>query len=379
MKVQNEHTYRFLFGSAPFGGIVTYIQNLQDTLDTRSNIECSWVYVERNPRELISRIPPFSMNWTLKGGMVMRSRVHALEKNGKIFDAAFFNHIVPVFFLGEFKRRVPLIISLDATPKLLDDIGKWYNTSAGSKANPVKIIKHNHVKQTYAQAAYLLPWSGWVRDSLIEHYGVSEDKIRVLPPGINLKKWRRRHDPVTPAGGKESKVKILFVGGEFERKGGDMLLNVANREGLRECEFHLVTRSSVKVTGDNIVVHNNVDANSEELIALYQQADIFALPTRADVFSLAGLEAMAMNLPVIITNVGGTGEIVRNGETGFLVPGDNEDALADRLLQLVRSPSLRAQFGKRGREIVEENFNLEKSAQTIVELLMEISNTRSTT
>ncbi len=379
MKVQNEHTYRFLFGSAPFGGIVTYIQNLQDTLDTRSNLECSWVYVERNPRELISRIPPFSMNWTLKGGMVMRSRVHALEKNGKIFDAAFFNHIVPVFFLGEFKRRVPLIISLDATPKLLDDIGKWYNTSAGSKANPVKIIKHNHVKQTYAQAAYLLPWSGWVRDSLIEHYGVSEDKIRVLPPGINLKKWRRRHDPVMPAGGKESKVKILFVGGEFERKGGDMLLNVANREGLRECEFHLVTRSSVKVTGDNIVVHNNVDANSEELIALYQQADIFALPTRADVFSLAGLEAMAMNLPVIITNVGGTGEIVRKGETGFLVPGDNEDALADRLLQLVRSPSLRAQFGKRGREIVEENFNLEKSAQTIVELLMEISNTRSTT
>ncbi|MBM2840695.1 MAG: glycosyl transferase group 1 [Bacteroidetes bacterium] len=123
----------------------------------------------------------------------------------------------------------------------------------------------------------------------------------------------------------------------------------------------------------NIFIHHDLSPNSEKLIALYDSADIFALPTRADLFSVAGLEAMAMGLPVVMTNVGATVEIVRDGESGYIIPIDDEKALADRLLRLVKDKALRSDFGRKGRKIVEENINIDKNAEVIVETLKRVS------
>jgi glycosyltransferase involved in cell wall biosynthesis len=103
---------------------------------------------------------------------------------------------------------------------------------------------------------------------------------------------------------------------------------------------------------------------------LYAEADIFVLPTKADFAPTnAVCEAMAMRLPIITTRVGGLDEVVRDGESGFVVPPGNADLLAERITTLVHNPAMRRQFGDRGREIVEERFNLTKTAGQIVTLL----------
>jgi glycosyltransferase involved in cell wall biosynthesis len=349
------------------------LENLQEAIGSRPGIDSTLVLLESDPKELVSHIPPFSLNWTLKSGIVMRSRIRAMEKDGKVFDAALFNHVTPVSLLGTFSKRVPVFLSLDATPQLLDRYGLWYNAPAASKLNPIELLKHQHVRRVYGGATYLLPWSRWVRDSLVHDYGVDEKKIRVVPPGIDLKKWSGAGTHGTPHG---AKTRILFVGGEFERKGGDLLVNVAARPEFRDCEFHIVTRSSVRNAGANVVVHANLAANSPALITLYEDANIFALPTRADVFSIAGLEAMAMGLPVIITNVGGTAEIVRDNENGYVIPVDDEHALADKLLRLVKNTDLRKQLGEKGRKIVETDFNLDKIADVIFELMVHAADSK---
>jgi len=97
-------------------------------------------------------------------------------------------------------------------------------------------------------------------------------------------------------------------------------------------------------------------SNAAELIALAQRCDLFVLPTRADCFSIASLEAMAAGLPVLVSNVGGISDIIREGETGYLIPPDDYDGLCDRLNALLDAPDLRQKMGQRGREVVCADF-----------------------
>lgn len=71
---------------------------------------------------------------------------------------------------------------------------------------------------------------------------------------------------------------------------------------------------------------------------------------------MVAVEAMASGRPVVASNVGGLADSVVNGETGFLVPPGDAEALADKLRELLDDPELRAEIGRRGRARVEENF-----------------------
>jgi glycosyltransferase involved in cell wall biosynthesis len=107
-----------------------------------------------------------------------------------------------------------------------------------------------------------------------------------------------------------------------------------------------------------VVVHNDLGSNAAELVALARRCDLFALPTRADCFSIASLEAMAAGLPVITSDVGGIADIVREGETGTLLAPDDYDGLCDRLDTLLDSPTLRQAMGRKGREVVCAHFEV---------------------
>jgi glycosyltransferase involved in cell wall biosynthesis len=100
--------------------------------------------------------------------------------------------------------------------------------------------------------------------------------------------------------------------------------------------------------------------------------DVFVLPSREEGMSNALLEAMAAARPVVATDVGGNGEIVREGHTGLLVPADDGDALATALGQLLRDRERAARFGQTGLEDALANFN----AGTMVARLQTFYETR---
>lgn len=88
-------------------------------------------------------------------------------------------------------------------------------------------------------------------------------------------------------------------------------------------------------------------------------ADIFVLASRWEGFPRSILEAMRAGLPVAASDVGGSGESVAEGETGYLVPREDPEALRTRLGELMASPDLRLQLGKAGRERYEKNFTFD--------------------
>ena len=127
------------------------------------------------------------------------------------------------------------------------------------------------------------------------------------------------------------------------------------REDGVAVELDLVTRDEVPDAGRR-AAHHGLTPNSAELIALYHRADVFCLPTFGDCLPMVLSEAGAVGLPLVSTDVGAIGEIVRDGETGLLVPVDDVDALAAALRRLPTIPSC-AGAGRGGAQLVREQFD----------------------
>jgi glycosyltransferase involved in cell wall biosynthesis len=105
-----------------------------------------------------------------------------------------------------------------------------------------------------------------------------------------------------------------------------------------------------------------------DLDALLPAADVVVLPSRTEGMPNVALEASAAGLPVVATAVGGTPEVVADGESGFLVPPEQPHALAAKLLELLRAPELRLSFGDAGRKRMRERFTFDAQASAYLRL-----------
>jgi L-malate glycosyltransferase len=101
-----------------------------------------------------------------------------------------------------------------------------------------------------------------------------------------------------------------------------------------------------------------VDALGEQdqILPLLSIADLFLLPSAQESFGLSALEAMACEVPVVASRVGGLHEVVQDGETGFLLPPDDLDGMAECGVRLLSDPALHRQFAAAGRRLVVERF-----------------------
>jgi len=166
---------------------------------------------------------------------------------------------------------------------------------------------------------------------------------------------------------------LLFVGGDFARKGGPQLLDWAANTKTTGWRLHLVTPEAVEVHDPRVCVYNDLTANDPRLQALYAQADVFVLPTLADCSSIAAIEALSSGLPVVLGDTGGTGEIVQTGKTGFLIPPRDLSALSRSLETLIADPALRARMGQAGRRDAVERFDAAMLVRKAVQIMMDQS------
>ncbi len=107
---------------------------------------------------------------------------------------------------------------------------------------------------------------------------------------------------------------------------------------------------------DRVFFLGNVP-NLEEILGA---ANLFLLPSEAESFGMAALEAMASEVPVIATRAGGLPEVAVDGETGFLLPVGEVDAMAERAVEILSDSRLERRLGRAGRAVAEEKFNVTK-------------------
>lgn len=213
---------------------------------------------------------------------------------------------------------------------------------------------------------FFIPYSRWVGDILEKGCAAPADRVHPIHVGADLEIWPRVVRSEAPAG----RVKVLFVGGDFVRKGGDLLLEVFSSRFSDVAELHLVSPQAPSVLPPHVCVHRNIQPNDGRLRELYASCDFFVLPTTADLGpAWVFIEALASSLPVIATDTGAAREVVRHGETGFLIPVGDAIALAEAMQTLIDDPALRLRMGHNGRELIEQHYNAAVNVPRILKVM----------
>ena len=162
-------------------------------------------------------------------------------------------------------------------------------------------------------------------------------------------------------------VVIGFAGLIRPVKGVDYLLDAFNLIPASK-NARLVLVGGVK---DAYMRRRLMAADNSRIIALGFRNDVAALMRRFDIFAMpsvereglprAAIEAMSQSLPVVASSVGGLPELVKDGETGFIVPPRDAPALAEALVRLIDDASLRSRFGNAGFLRIRDRFNYRDS------------------
>ena len=338
-------------------GMKTFYLNWRGGLTPEMRVDPEWIIINWwKPDGLLEQLP------LVPGGVKSRLRamqeLHAGLRQGP-FDALFVQ--VASLLLGRWDilRRQPYFYAGDSTPKQLTAFGDLYKRRLPSPR------REGQLRRFWQEARALFPWSHWAAQSMIADYGADPSRVHVIPPGIDVAAW---HVPQRAPTDPDGNAHLLFVGGDFHRKGGDLLLEWAKRTSATHWRLHLVTRDAIPQQR-NVQVYNDLSPNDARLQALYRQAHVFVLPTRGDCYSLAGMEALASGLPVILGETGGTGDVIKEGETGFLIRAGDGEGLADRLDWLLAHAETRQAMGRAARLDAETRYDARKNVQQTLDIV----------
>ena len=259
----------------------------------------------------------------------------------------------------------PTVMVFDSTPLQIDRMPAY---EGPRDAAPVAEIKYRLCRRAYRSAHRLQAWSNWAKDSAVNEYGVPAHKVVVNPPGVDLDFFRPAEEGRQ---GDNGKLRVVFVGGDFRRKGGDLLLEWFRHQNVGDVELHLATREAVSGL-PGVVVHD-VTPNSARLLELYRQGDVFVLPSLAECFGIATVEAMATGLPVVVSDAGGTADIVEHGHNGFVTKAGDIGQLSSALTTVLSNPTLRRSMGARSRQLAVKSFDAKRNALRTLDILRDLA------
>lgn len=266
-------------------------------------------------------------------------------------------------------KKIPSVVGIDitsaqASKEFSDPLFKW-------TYKPNILLD----RKVFNASTRIVTWSNYARSSVIQDFNICEKKVITIPSGVDISRI-----PLSNKFKKSNAVshyKILFVGGDFKRKGGEDLLEVFLASFKDLAELHIVTQANITCDHPNVYIYNSVNAYTSKWLDLYHQADVYIMPTYADAFATVFLEAMAAGLPVIATTLPQITEVVIDGETGFLVkPGDRQE-LTHKIRCLMENLALGIEMGAKGRKIAEEKFDSNKNFQILETVFREASLTKN--
>jgi glycosyltransferase involved in cell wall biosynthesis len=196
---------------------------------------------------------------------------------------------------------------------------------------------HRFQQQVYDQSTAVFAMGGYVRDSLVHDYRVAPHCALAIGAGPNIRMGER--SAVVDS------QKILFVGTDWQRKGGPTLLAAYRRLRLKHPEAELeIVGCSPEIDEPGVKVVGRVPR--EELHHHFSRARVFALPTLLEAFGIVFVEALHFGLPIVGSNIGAVPEMVSDGVNGYTVPPGDAVALGDALERLFADDALAQQMGE---------------------------------
>lgn len=233
-------------------------------------------------------------------------------------------------------------------------------------------------REVYQNADLIFTISDRLRASFIEDFGIADGRVRTVYAGPNFDKDITEKALRSSVARGNGGVRILFLGRNFERKGGDLVLDsfLTLKGDFSDLELVIAGCPPRDLDYEGVTELGWLDKDTPDgkrkLLNAFAEADVFCMPTRFDAFGIVYVEAMYFGLPCVGSDIYAVPEIIDHGETGFVVSPDDQDGLTEQLRRLIARPKLRREMGRAGRRRAVERFSWSTVAERIVSATEEL-------
>ena len=241
---------------------------------------------------------------------------------------------------------------------------------------------------TCACATHVIPEGEGVMADLRNH-GITKKPMKVLGygnvKGVDMALFSRRPEVVASAQKlkKEGVFTFVFIGRIARDKGINELCKAMRKflgfapvrlvlVGPNEDDLDPISQEAKDLIANNSAIEYVGEKYGDELLAYYAAADCFVLPSYREGFPNTVLEAGAMGLPCVVTDINGSREIIVEGENGMIVPPRNADALFQAMLEMVRNKPNREYMAAKARNMIESRFEQSFVQKCLMEFYEEI-------
>lgn len=213
--------------------------------------------------------------------------------------------------------------------------------------------------------------SQYLKEEMNNLFKVTDSKTEVIPFGVEI--------PENCVSYKASDtVKLVYMKNLKPVYGPDVLIKALAILKDRDISFHLdmfgvgVEKDRIESDINDLGLAGKISfwgfIPHREVAGRYLDYDIMIMPSRSESFGVAAVEASAVGLPVVASNVGGIPEVVLHEQTGILVPSDDPKSLAEAVMRLASDAELRKKMGEAGRKHVIDNFEWQECVSQMDEL-----------
>jgi glycosyltransferase involved in cell wall biosynthesis len=204
--------------------------------------------------------------------------------------------------------------------------------------------------------------------------GVSRDRIRLIRNGIDLRSFSSSDGSAQPETNRP--LKVGLVGRLSPEKGVDVFLRAAAEVliELPSTRFVVVGDGPDHIQLQTLINELHIEhaaylhGREEDMPSFYRSLDLMVSSSRQEGLPMALLEGMASGLPLVATAVGAVPTVVQNGQTGLLVPPEDNKELAAAILKLLRDPQTRQAYGHAARELVADQYSAERMTADYLQL-----------
>jgi glycosyltransferase involved in cell wall biosynthesis len=301
----------------------------------------------------------------------MYGKVFAKKLDGKDYDLI----VAPASSskIAFLKTDIPIIYISDTTFANMID----YYTSFSRLLDISKKQGHLIEKLAIEKSKFIIFPSEWAAYSAKNDYGVKENKIFVVPFGANIDEVPPRELIMNKK--KNNVCKLLFLGVDWERKGGEIAFNTLLRLNEMGLESELTVCGCVppkKFNHPKMKVIPFINKNDKKQYQTFQQillnSDFLLLPTRAECYGIVFCEASAYGLPVVTTNTGGVSGAVKEGVNGFLLSVDaDSDEYTMKIMELFSNDEKYISLVKSSRDLFEIKLNWDAWALEFKKIIIE--------
>lgn len=306
------------------------------------------------------------LSWSYAG--IIREKL-----KGEDFDVIF----APVASteLASLSTDIPIIYTADATFNLISN----YYPDYFSGQLEISGKEGNLIEQSAIEKADLLLYpTSWAANSAVNDYKVDKSKVNIIPYGANMDYIPSREAALNRK--RSDKCRLLFLGVEWERKGGEIAFETLLELEKSGVSAELIVCGTVppdEFKHEDMKVIPFLDKNDREenkkLQNLFLKSDFLLLPSRTEAYGVVFCEANAYGLPAVTTDTGGIPGVIEEGKNGYMLPLDSRgDEYANLIRKLYEDEERYHQLVISSRETFEDKLNWDSWGRRVSVLIKQL-------